>query len=317
MNKNTKVVCLGGGVGTVNLIRGLKKYTTDITVVASIADEGGSSGRLRRLYKIFPAGDMISCMAALCDNPLLSKLLVYRFPGDRYGKDADLPGHKLGNLIVAALEQIEGDFQKAINDLQELFKIQGKFFPATSELVTISAKTIEGKIVEGEETIDLGKYDGERVLEEVFLHPKDAKAPKGALLAIKNAQVIIAGPGDLYTTTLPALIVKEIQKEVIKSKAKKLFVVNVANKPFETKDYEISDYIKAIEKHLGTFPFDTIIANNNFSVNIPGKYQYSFVNTQKNGKNGSIKVEYSDLVEGKFPLYHSSEKLAKAIARAV
>lgn len=316
MNKNTKVVCLGGGIGTVNLIRGLKKYTRDISVVASVADEGGSAGRLRRLYNIFPPGDVMSCMAALSDDPIISKLLAYRFPGDRYAEDGDLQGHRVGNLIVAALQQIEGDFQKAIDDVLKLFNIKGNIYPATNEKVSISAKTIEGVMAEGEEAIDLGKYEGERILDYVYLHPKEATAPKVVLNAIEQADMVVAGPGDLYTTILPVLIVKDIKEALEKTKAKKIFVVNVTNKPFETKDYKLSDFINAISKHMGGFPFDFVIANNNHSVKIPDEYDYSFVDESQDSKE-KTKIVRKDIIDESFPLYHSSEKLAKAVFETV
>lgn len=315
MKKNAKIVCLGGGIGTVNLVRGLKKYTDNISIVASVADEGGSAGRLRRLYNIFPPGDVMSCMAALSDDPLVSKLLAYRFPGDRYAKDGDLQGHRVGNLIVAALQHIDGDFQNAIDDIQKIFRIKGKIFPATKEKVTISAKTIEGKTVLGEEAIDLGKYNGKRVLEHVYLHPKDAHAPNAVIKAILNADAIIAGPGDLYTTVMPVLIVNDIKKALLDSNATKIFIINVANKPFETKDYSLSDFVNAVKKHMGNFPFDLVLSNNNYSIEIPKKYRYSFVLDSK--KEKVTKIFATDLVDEKFPLYHSSEKLAKAVFEAV
>lgn len=317
-----KIVCLGGGIGTVNLIKGLKKYSNSISVVVSMADEGGSSGRLRKLYNIFPPGDLVSCMAAFLDDKdeALSKLLTYRFPGDRYGANETLGGHKIGNLLMVAMQQmLHGDFYKAIEQFQKTFGIPGTFFPATKDCVSISAKTIEGKMIYGEENIDLGKYNGKRVLDEVYLNPKNAKAGQGVIKALEKAEIIIAGPGDLYTTVLPVLIIPEIQEALKKSNAKKIFIVNVANKPFETRNYTISDYIQAITKHLGTFPFKTVIANNNYLINIPKKYKYTYVYPQKSSKAGfqSVSIVEKDLVNDTFPIYHSSEKLAKAVSEYI
>lgn len=314
MSKN--IVCLGGGIGTVNLIKGLKEYVHEITVVVSMADEGGSSGRLRRLFKMFPPGDLISCMAACYkgENPKLHELLTYRFPGNRYGKDSDLAGHKLGNLIMVALKNITGNFDEAILLFQQIFGITGKFLPATIEEVNISAITVEGKKIFGEENIDLGRYNGKRVLEEVSLDPADAHAPEMVKKTLLNADVIIAGPGDLYTTILPVLIISDIKKILTNTACKKIFVVNVANKPFETKGYSVSDYKNAIKKHLGVFPFDVLIANNNYSIEIPKKYKYSYVlDSQKDGCDFRTAMLYADLVDEEFPIYHSSKKLAKVI----
>jgi uncharacterized cofD-like protein len=235
MSEVNPLVCLGGGIGTVNLIRGLKEYLKNLSVVVSMADEGGSSGRLRRLYNIFPPGDIVSCMAAMAQDPILSNALTYRFPGDRYGKDEELGGQKMGNLLMVALRDVTGDFFEAIKVFQTTFNIPGTFLPATSIPVTISAKTIEGKIIEGEEKIDLGKYGGKRTLQEVYLHPEDVQSPLAVVESLQNAQTIVAGPGDLYTTILPVLITPAIKEALAKSTANKIFIVNVTNKPFETK----------------------------------------------------------------------------------
>lgn len=308
-----KIVCLGGGVGTANLIRGLKKFFRNITVVASMADDGGSSGRLRRLYNIPPPGDLVILMAQVVKNPYVSKLLTFRFPGNGRGEDAELYGHKLGNLIMIALINITGNFDKAINLFQKIFDIKGNFLPATSEKVSISAKTIEGKLIYGESKIDMGKYSGKRVLEKVFLQPRDTEANSKAIKSIRDADIVIAGPGDLYTTILPVLIVKNIEKMLKKSNALKIFVVNVANKPFETKGYNVDDYISAIKRHLGSFPFDKIIANSNFSVEIPKKYKYQYVGPSASDNLNGSQIITNDLVNETFPLYHNSSKLAKTI----
>lgn len=310
---NKKIVCLGGGVGSANLIRGLKEYFSNITVILSMADDGGSSGRLRRLYNIAPPGDLVSCMAALTKNKNshISKLINYRFAGNRVGKDADLPGHKLGNLIMVAMRDITGSFDKAIDLFKKTFEIQGVFLPATSQNVSISAKTIEGKRIFGEEKIDLGKYSGKRILDKVYLEPRDAKTSSKVIEHLRNADVIIAGPGDLYTTILPVLIVKRIQEVLRESRALRIFIVNVANKPFETKGYNVSNYINAIKRHLGRFPFDKIIVNNNTSPKIPKKYRYSYVGIDKDLRD--VHVIVKDIIDENFPLYHNSFKLAKTI----
>ena len=314
--KNLKVVCLGGGIGTVNLIKGLKKYFNDITVIVSTADEGGSSGRLRRLYGVLPPGDLISCMAALsCTD--IAKLLTYRFPGDRYGKDQNIGGQKLGNLIMTALDQITGNPEKSVEFFKKLFKIQGTFIPVTNEPTTISATTVQGYRIQGEEKIDLGKYKGIRVLDKVYVHPESVQANKKALAAIENADLLFFGPGDLFTTLLPVMIVSGVSDAIKAAKAKKFFIVNVANKPFETRGYKTSDYVSTIAKHIGCFPFETIIVNNEFSVKIPKKYHYHYVKLDKKNPIASVKVVSEALIDKNFPLYHDSSKLAKAIVENI
>ena len=309
----SSVVCLGGGTATRNLLKGLSGEFSNITTILSMADDGGSGGRLRRLYNL-PLGNLIDCMASFPGNDqLVASLMTYRFPGERYGKDHHLGGHKLGNLMLVALTQITGDFSTAVAQLQRMFGIQGKFLPATKLPVTISAITSEGQEVFGEEQIDLGKYKGKKVLQKVLLHPSDAKAGEGVVDSIMQAKIIICGPGDLYTTLLPALIVPEINKALQKTKAQKIFVVNVANKPVETRGYTVTNFIQAIKKHIGTFPFDTVLINNNFNNPIPQQYKYTYVPYDLKDLPTDYKYIEADVVDQTFPLSHDPQKLAKVI----
>ncbi len=311
------IVCLGGGIGTVNLIKGLHNHCENVTVVLSMADDGGSAGRLRRLYKIPPPGDLVSCMAGCLQskNPSVASLLTYRFPGDRYAKDSDLSGHKLGNLIFAALYNTTKDLDKTIHAFQELFTIQGHFLPATEKNVSISAKTKKGEKIIGETNIDLGKGKS-RIIDKIFLHPKNAKANPETLKAIKNADVLIAGPGDLYTTILPVLIVPEISIAIQQSKAQKIFVVNITNKPFETKNYTSASYVAAITKHLGLFPFNHVLVNDNHLIAIPKKY-HRYAYAAVGNTDYPATLHKTDLVDESFPLYHDSQKLANAIRNLI
>ncbi len=313
MKKNPHFVCLGGGIGTVNVLRGIKKYSNDITVVASMADDGGSGGRLRRLFKIPPPGDLMNCLAAMSDaEPLVKELLTFRFQGNRWGRDDSLGGQKLGNLILVALSHITGSFEKGLVEAQRLFLTHGKVLPATLERVTIWALTKDGKKIVGEQNIDLGKYNGTRSLKEVHLKPTSPKTPDTVIKAIESADVIITGPGDLYTTILPVLLVPRIKKALIKSPATKIFVLNVANKPFETPNYKSSDYFQAIIDHIGQFPFKHVLINNNFTTSIPKEYNYTYVTYNNNPPKGTH-IHQKDYVDSSFPLYHDPLKLARAI----
>lgn len=312
--KNKKIVCLGGGIGTVNLIKGLKEYTDRITVVVSMADDGGSSGRLRRFYSIPPPGDLINCIAAMSNaEDIMRDLLVYRFSGDRYGPDTDLPGHKLGNLMLVALTRITGDFNKALFEMQRLFKTSGKILPSTVENLSIWAKTTTGSTVSREENIDLGKFSGQII--ELHLEPVRPTVPKEVIDAITHADIIIAGPGDLYTTILPVLLVPKILAEIKQSKERKFFIVNVTNKAFETPKYTVNNYIHAIEKHCGDSIFDTVVMNSNLKNPIPAEFtgQYDHVPLPQKTKINGLKLVIGDLVNNDFPLYHDSEKLARII----
>jgi uncharacterized cofD-like protein len=312
MNQKS-IVCLGGGVGTVNLLSGLKDYTKQITVVISMADDGGSAGRLRRLYNTLPLGDLISCMAAMIqkNHDIVSKLFRYRCEGERYGKDRELGGHKLGNLMLLAMKDITGNYQLAIEIFKDLFFIEGEFLPATKDPVAISVRTADGKEIYGEEKIDLGKYKGQRVLEHLYLHPENAKAGDNVVKSILQADAVILGPGDLYTNLLPVLAVPEIARSLKETHAKKMFIVNVANKPFETKGYKVSDYLSAINRHIGPLSFDAVFINTNHTQPIPKKFAYTYV--QDDIKNNAISFIREDFIDTSMPLYHESKKLAKAV----
>lgn len=310
---NKKIVCLGGGIGTVNLIKGLISYTGDITVIVSMADDGGSTGRLRRLYSIPPPGDLISCIAAMSTaSKTMKKLLTYRFNGERYGNDESLGGHKLGNLMMVGLTSVMGDFPKALSQMQKIFKTRGRILPATTEAISIWAQTSVGERVDREENIDLGRFTG--TIEKLHLKPSDPKTAKEVVDAITAADLIIAGPGDLYSTILPVLLIPGILQAIKKSKAQKLYIVNVANKLFETPDYKVNDYIRAIENHCGVNLFEHVLMNNNITPIIPDKYKRQYKSVPLNYKeNENYSVTAHDVVSRQFPLYHDSNKLAKVI----
>ena len=312
------IVCLGGGVGTAQVLSGLRVYDHKITAVVSMADDGGSAGRLRRAFSVPPPGDIVNCLAALSDEEsIVKKLFVYRFTGKRQGHDTDLGGQKLGNLIFVALTDIfKGDTNKALEEFSQIISSRGKVVPATLGDVNIWAKTKDGKKIYGEQNIDLGKYDGSKSLEQVFLDPVGIKAYKGATEAIEKAGLIVVGPGDLFSTILPVLIVKEIKKALQKSKAKKVFIVNIANKPFETANFKVSNYLKALEAHIGYDVFDTILVNTNQQPKIPPKIKYKYVLCDKEnlGKHLSI-IEEGNYINSNYPIYHDSQKIADCLIR--
>ncbi len=306
-----KVVAIGGGIGTAQLLKGLKTYPNlDLTAIISMADDGGSAGRVRRAFDIQPPGDLITCLAALsADESVVKDMLLYRFKGDRYGHDTSIEGQKLGNLAIVALRDITGDFNLAFEKLSEILSPRGVVLPATQNMVSIWAKTVEGKKVTGEENIDLGKYNGKRQLESVHLIPKSAKAFGKSIQAILDADIIVAGPGDLYTSILPVLITNELSKALKKSKAKKVFVINVTNKPFETPNYSAEDYQKAIIRHLGFDPFDYYLINNNTESPIPENLKYHYVIAKTKNK----KYKFADIIKSDYAIHHDPDKLAEAI----
>lgn len=315
--KMENIVCLGGGVGTAQILRGLKQFSTNLAAIVSMADDGGSAGRLRRAFSILPPGDLVNCLTALSnEESILKDLFLYRFAGKRYGKDTDLGGQKLGNLIFVALTDIyKGDTNKALEEFSKIISSQGKVLPATIGNVNIWAKTKDGKTIYGEKNIDLGKYNGSHTLSKVYLDPPSIKAYQNALTAIHNANLIVAGPGDLFTTVLAVLIVSQIKKLIQKTKVKKVFIVNIANKPYETAGFTVSDYLKTLENHLGGNVFDTILVNVNQKPHIPKNLDYKYVMyDKKNLKKYKEKIIEGDFIDKGFPVYHDSQKIAKAIA---
>jgi uncharacterized cofD-like protein len=311
---NVKIVCLGGGVGTSNAIRGLKQYSPQITVITSMADDGGSSGRLRKAYRIMPPGDIVSCISAMIpdSNIDLAHLLTYRFPGNSK-ENKSIDGHKLGNLIMFAEILRTKDFYKAIEVTKKLFGVTGEFLPATDIRTRLSAITKDGRTIHSETTLDLAKYSQPHGLKKIYITPKNPRVNPKVINQLLQADIIISGPGDLYTNQLPVLIIPEIKKAIIESKAKKVFVVNITNKPFETKGYAVIDFIKAVKDHLQVFPFDTVLINDNQTHMIPKKYKYEYVPLISELNNYDVKIVQADLVSEVFPLYHDPVKLARAI----
>lgn len=314
-NKTKRIVCLGGGRGTSSLLQGLQPLGYHLSVVTSMADDGGSSGRLRKAYNIMPPGDIVSCIAALIPDRELSALLTHRFPGTEKSS-RDLQGHKLGNLMMLAEIQKTGDFYKGLDRIKQIFGVTADILPATDERTRLSAFTIDGRRLHSETSMDLALYAEPHGLKKIYITPK---LPKVNPLVIKNimeADVIISGPGDLYTNQMPVVVVPQIQKALLQSKAKKIFILNIANKPFETKGYTLKDFVSAFEKHIGIFPFDVVLANKNSDYEIPKKYRYKYIQLDKDIA-WKFKLIEEDLVNPDFPLYHASDKLGKVLSKII
>lgn len=314
------VTCLGGGVGTAQILKGLRNLNVDLTAIVSMADDGGSAGRLRRAFAVPPPGDIINCLAALSDEEsVIRDLFLYRFEGKRQGKDTDLGGQKLGNLIFVALTHIyKGNTNRALEELSKIISSTGRVLPATVGDVNIWAKTKEGKKIYGEKNIDLGNYNGSRTLLEVHLDPQSPKAYKPSVEAILKSNIIIAGPGDLFSTVLPVLIVPQVKKAIQSTSAQKIFVVNIANKPFETSGFSVSDYLAALKNNLGGDIFDTILVNTNYKPKIPADLNYKYVKYDKEKTNGSnLRIIEGDFVNESFPLYHDDQKVAQTIQQLI
>lgn len=254
MNRQPRIVIIGGGTGLPVLLRGLKKYPVDITAIVTVADDGGSSGRLRNDLDIPPPGDIRNVLAALSDvEPLIEEMFQHRFATSN-----ELSGHSLGNLILAAMTSITGNFVHAIQEMSKVLNVRGKVLPAANQSVVLHAEMEDKTIVSGESKIP---YSGKKI-NRVFLTPEHIKPLPETIHAIRQADLIIIGPGSLYTSILPNLLVPKIGNEVCRAKAKKVYICNLMTQAGETLNYTASDHVKAIYDHMNCAFMDTILVNN-------------------------------------------------------
>jgi len=248
------MVVIGGGTGLSVMLRGLKEKPLDITAIVTVADDGGSSGILRSELQMPPPGDIRNVLVALADvEPALSNMLEYRFQAG-----AGLAGHSLGNLILAAMTHITGDFVSGIRELSRVLAVRGRVLPTANQSIILKAEMDDGTIVEGESKIP--KAGGR--IRKVFLEPEDVQPLPEVLDAIHKADAILMGPGSLYTSILPNLLVPGVAQAVLDSSAVKIFICNVMTQPGETDDYKVSDHLQAIHDHVGHHLFDYVIVNN-------------------------------------------------------
>lgn len=272
-----RVVVIGGGTGLSVMLRGLKKKPVDITAIVTVADDGGSSGVLRDGLNIPPPGDIRNVLSALADTePLLSQLLQYRF------KQVDgLIGHPLGNLILAALSEITGDFVGAVRELSRVLAVRGQVLPAATIPIILKAEMEDGALIVGESKIP----EARGRIKRVMIEPADVEPLPEAVEAITRADVIIVGPGSLYTSIIPNLLVPDIAQAVVASPALKVFICNVMTQPGETDFYTVGDHLKAVRDHIGCNLFDYVIVNNGA---IPSEVE------QKYAEEGAAIVEIDE-----------------------
>ena len=273
LNRGAKVVAIGGGTGLSMLLRGIKRYTSNITAIVTVGDDGGSSGRLRNEMGILPPGDIRNCIAALGDDEdLITELFQYRF---KTGEG--LEGHSFGNLFLTALCSITGNMVKAIKESANVLNIRGVVLPATLDDMKLGAEFEDGRVVHGESSIP----EAQGQIKRLFTEPEDCQALPEAIDAIGDADLIILGPGSLYTSVIPNLLVNGIVDAIMKSKARKIYVCNIMTQPGETTDYTVASHINALFKHAkGKKIVDAVLVNNNLPDNISEGY----------AKSGSIPV---------------------------
>ncbi|MBZ8180106.1 MAG: YvcK family protein [Oscillatoria sp. PMC 1051.18] len=253
LNRGAKIVAIGGGTGLSSLLRGLKEYSANITAIVTVADDGGSSGRLRREIGVLPPGDLRNCVAALADEEkLLTELFQYRFKaGD------GLTGHSFGNLFLTAMSEITGDIEQAIAASSKVLAVRGRVLPATLSDVCLWADLADGRRIEGESKISEAK--GKII--RIGCLPENPPALPAAIKAIAEADYIILGPGSLYTSVIPNLLVPQIRSAIAKSKAPRIYVCNIMTQPGETDGFSVSDHIRAIDDICGQKLFDAVVVN--------------------------------------------------------
>lgn len=253
LSRGPRIVALGGGTGLSTLLSGIKLYTNNITAIVTVTDTGGSSGRLRDEMDILPPGDIRNCLVALADaEPLIRDLFQYRF---EVGEG--LKGHSFGNLFITALSKVTGDFEKAIAESSKVLAIRGRVIPSTTESVTLVGEFMDGTLKEGETNItDVGKP-----LKNICLKPQDCRACPEALAALESADLIILGPGSLYTSVLPNLLIREIEDAIMKSDAYKVYILNVMTQPGETDHFSAWDHIRVLEEHTKPGIMDACFVN--------------------------------------------------------
>jgi uncharacterized cofD-like protein len=306
--RGPRVVAIGGGHGLATLLRGMKNYTHNITAIVTVADDGGSSGRLRQTMGILPPGDIRNCLAALSnDEAMLSQLFQYRFPNGTKGLD----GHSFGNLFITALVDISGSFEEAVAESGRVLSVSGRVLPSTLHDVRLVAdvelpnSSNEIRIV-GESNIP----ESPGVVRRVWLEPNSPQAFPKALQAILNADLIIIGPGSLYTSLLPNLLVPDIAAAIRASRALKVYVCNVATERGETDGYTCGNHIHALIEHAGEGLFDVVVSNLNSQGDLPDSIQW--VETEND-----LEIEYpiylSDLVDPSRSWRHDSGKLAQVL----
>ena len=316
--KGPKIVVIGGGTGLATMLRGLKKYTNNITAIVTVADDGGGSGVLREDLGMLPPGDIRNCILALADTePLMEELLQYRF------KDGRLKDQSFGNLFLAAMDGISNNFEEAVQKMSSVLAVTGRVIPVTLDNMILKAKLKNGKIIEGESNIPKAALEYNSGIQEVFIEPKDAKAIKEALIALNEADAVILGPGSLYTSIIPNLLVREIREALHKTKALRIYVSNVMTQPGESDNYSVKDHIIAINKHAKCKVVDYVLVNiGTIDGDLEEKYlkdNSNIVNiNEEEVKKLGIEVIKSDLVKvRKGYVRHDEKKLAAILIETI
>lgn len=323
-SRGLRVVALGGGTGLSALLRGLKEHVVrrtdrrasrerpiaDLAAIVTVTDDGGSSGRLRRENRMLPPGDIRNCMVALSkDEALLGRLFQYRFHAGR-----GLIGHNFGNLFLAALTHVTGDFAEAVRVSSKVLAIRGRIFPSTISNVHLTATLANGQHVSGETKISRSRVP----IRQIQLVPRRVRALPKAIDAIQKADLILMGPGSLYTSVIPNLLIPEIAQAIARSKAPRVYIANLMTQPGETTDYTLSQHLRAIQNHVGKRVIDWVVANRQpVSADVARRYRAQgaeavLVDAEKVLKR-KVKLVLDNLLEEHGLIRHNSPRLARLL----
>ena len=305
--RGPRIVAIGGGTGLSSLLRGLKVYTSNLSAIVTVADDGGSSGRLRDEYRILPPGDFRQCLIALADaEPLMKQLFDHRF------KEGSLDGHSFGNLFIMVMADVTGNFEHALRESGKILAVKGTILPSTLQDVTLVA-SINGGFVEGESKIPKQNAP----ITQVFLKPDGAQVNPEAAQAILSAELVIVGPGSLYTSILPNLLVEGMVEAIKASPALKVYICNLAAQSGETEGYAVDDYLKVIRDHIGEDLFDFVLVNSNLTHLPTGGQSQVVFKPVDIASHPEVRFIAADVVNVRVPSHHDSDKLARTIMRKV
>ena len=313
--RGPRIVAIGGGTGLSTLLRGLKEHTSNLTAIVTVADDGGSSGMLRTGLGIPPVGDIRNCLAALADaEPLMSDVLQYRFPEGTGGDTQGLAGHALGNLLIAAMTAVEGgDFEDGVRAMNRILAVRGRVLPVSSTPLTLHARLTDGSTVHGQSQIM--RTAG---IERVWLTPDHIAASEEALTAISEAELIVLGPGSLYTSLLPSLLIPAIRDAVLAADAPRVFVCNVATQTGETTGFDLGSHVEALIAHTGSGLIDIVMANNSFAARTPPDWSAEPVRLRwPPDVQPPPRLVLEDVVDPAFAHHHDPTRLASALIRTL
>ena len=306
LSRGPRIVALGGGTGLSVLLRGLKDYSSNLTAIVTVADDGGSSGRLRQEFNVVAPGDIRQCIAALAESePLMTRLFQYRFQNGE-----GLEGHSFGNLFIVAMASVTGSFETAVHEVGRVLNVRGSILPSTVVDVTLSARTQDGELVHGEHTIT----EQGACIRELYLNPPHAEAHPDAVRAILDADLVVIGPGSLYTSVLPNLLVEDLRQALLATSAQRLFVCNVATEHGETDAFGVAEHLEAVLRHTAPGIIDAVVANDNIA-SLPEAWRSEPVALGSPDARvlRDLRVVQADVVADENRYRHDFAKLAAAI----